>query len=114
MSATTIAMTQALQDYLLGTTVREPELLARLRQETAALPSAGMQISPEQGQLMRLLIELTGARHAHEAQTAVLHARLTIQPAVHHRARERLADGRGRALGVDGNGGSRVVLSLGR
>lgn len=66
MSATTIAMTEALQDYLVGATVREPELLARLRQETAALPSAGMQISPEQGQLMRLLIELTGARRALE------------------------------------------------
>jgi predicted O-methyltransferase YrrM len=66
MSATTIAMTEALQDYLLATTVREPELLARLRHETAALPSAGMQISPEQGQLMRLLIELTGARRALE------------------------------------------------
>jgi predicted O-methyltransferase YrrM len=66
MSATTIAMTKALHGYLLGVTVREPELLARLRRETAALPRAGMQISPEQGQLMRLLIELTGARRALE------------------------------------------------
>ncbi len=66
MSATTIAMTEALYAYLLEATVREPELLARLRRETAALPSAGMQISPEQGQLMRLLIELTGARRALE------------------------------------------------
>lgn len=66
MSATTIAMTEALYGYMLGATVREPELLARLRHETAALPSGGMQISPEQGQLMRLLIELTGARRALE------------------------------------------------
>jgi predicted O-methyltransferase YrrM len=65
MSVATIAMTEALHGYLLQT-VREPELLGRLRQETAALPSGGMQISPEQGQLMSLLVELTGARRALE------------------------------------------------
>jgi predicted O-methyltransferase YrrM len=37
-----------------------------MRRETAALPSGGKQISPEQGQLMRLLIELLGARRALE------------------------------------------------
>jgi caffeoyl-CoA O-methyltransferase len=66
MSAATIAMTEALYGYLLETTVREPEVLRRLRLETAKLPTGGMQISPEQGQLMRLLIELTGARRALE------------------------------------------------
>jgi predicted O-methyltransferase YrrM len=66
MSVATIAMTEALYGYLLKTTLREPDLLARLRAETAALPSAGMQISPEQGQLMGLLIELVGARRALE------------------------------------------------
>jgi predicted O-methyltransferase YrrM len=66
MSAATIAMTEALYGYLLETTVREPEILHRLRLETAKLPTGGMQISPEQGQLMRLLIELTGARRALE------------------------------------------------
>jgi predicted O-methyltransferase YrrM len=66
MSVATIAMTEALYGYLLHTTVREPEVLQRLRAETAQLPTGGMQISPEQGQLMRLLIELTGARRALE------------------------------------------------
>jgi len=66
MSVATIAMTEALHGYLLKTTVREPALLARLRKETAELPSGGMQISPEQGQLMSLLIQLTGARRALE------------------------------------------------
>jgi caffeoyl-CoA O-methyltransferase len=66
MSTATIAMTEALYDYLLHTTVREPDVLQRLRAETARLPTGGMQISPEQGQLMRLLIELTGARRALE------------------------------------------------
>lgn len=59
-------MTEALYGYLLKTTLREPALLTRLRAETAALPSAGMQISPEQGQLMGLLIELMGARRTLE------------------------------------------------
>ena len=66
MSVATIAMTEALYGYLLKTTLREPELLARLRHETASLPSHGMQISPEQGQLMGLLIELIGARRSLE------------------------------------------------
>jgi predicted O-methyltransferase YrrM len=66
MSVATIAMTEALYGHLLKTTLREPALLARLRAETAALPSAGMQISPEQGQLMGLLIELIGARRTLE------------------------------------------------
>lgn len=66
MSASTIAMTEELYGYLLRTTVREPEVLARLRQETARLPRAAMQISPEQGQLMRLLVELTGTKRALE------------------------------------------------
>ena len=66
MSVATIAMTEALYGYLLKTTLREPEILARLRQETAQLSSGGMQISPEQGQLMSLLIELTGAKRTLE------------------------------------------------
>jgi predicted O-methyltransferase YrrM len=66
MSVATIAMTEALHGYLLKTTLREPELLRRLREETAALPNGGMQISPEQGQLMGLLIELIGAQRALE------------------------------------------------
>jgi predicted O-methyltransferase YrrM len=66
MSAATIAMTEALYGYLLRTTVREPDVLLRLRSETAKLPTGGMQISPEQGQLMRLLVELIGARRTLE------------------------------------------------
>ncbi|HVY29194.1 MAG TPA: class I SAM-dependent methyltransferase [Polyangiaceae bacterium] len=66
MSVATIAMTEALYGYLLETTLREPEILARLRRETAALPSGRMQISPEQGQLMALLVELIGARRTLE------------------------------------------------
>jgi predicted O-methyltransferase YrrM len=62
VSATTLSMTDALRDYLLAVTVREPPLLARLREETQRLPSGGMQISPEQGRFMAFLVELLGVR----------------------------------------------------
>jgi predicted O-methyltransferase YrrM len=55
-----------IRDYVLGHGVREPEILARLREETARHPRAQMQIPPEQGQLFELLIKLTGARRALE------------------------------------------------
>ncbi len=50
-----------LYDYLLATSLREPEVLRRLREETAGMPGAGMQIGPEQGQFMALLVDLIGA-----------------------------------------------------
>ena len=66
MSNRTTQVTDALYEYLVRETLREPELLAKLRAETASLPYARMQISPEQGQFMRLLVELIGARRTIE------------------------------------------------
>jgi caffeoyl-CoA O-methyltransferase len=66
MSRRTIQLTDALHEYLLAVSLREPPLLRGLREETAAQPSAGMQISPEQGQFMGLLARLTGARRCLE------------------------------------------------
>ncbi len=51
-----------LHDYILANSLRESEVLRRLREETASLPHAGMQIGPERGQFMALLVELMGAR----------------------------------------------------
>jgi caffeoyl-CoA O-methyltransferase len=62
MSSRMLQMTEALYGYLHRVSLREPEILARLRAETARHPRAGMQISPEQGQFMRLLIELLDVR----------------------------------------------------
>lgn len=62
MSSRTLNMTEALHGYLTGAVSREPAILRELRQETAGMPAAGMQISPEQGQFMQLLIKLLGAR----------------------------------------------------
>lgn len=63
MSRRSIGLDGALSDYLLSVSLREPPLLRRLREETATLGGpAGMQISPEQGQFMALMVKLTGAR----------------------------------------------------
>ncbi len=70
MSARTIQMTDALYAYYRDTTVREPAALARLRAETAALGGVSrMQISPEQGQFMGLLVAMTGAKRLLEVGT---------------------------------------------
>jgi predicted O-methyltransferase YrrM len=66
VSTHTLPITEAIRDYLLKTTVREHPLLQKLREETARMPRAGMQISPEQGQLLGLLVELVGARRCLE------------------------------------------------
>ena len=55
--------------YLLEHSVREPPVLARLRAATADMPGAEMQISPEQGQFMALLLKLIGARRCIELGT---------------------------------------------
>jgi caffeoyl-CoA O-methyltransferase len=66
MSNRTITLTDAIYDYLLGVSLRESEPLRRLRTETAALPHSNMQIAPEQGQFMALLVEIMGVRRALE------------------------------------------------
>jgi predicted O-methyltransferase YrrM len=66
LSNRSIGLDDKLHDYLLSVSLREPELLARLRAETAQDPKARMQISPEQGQFMALLVELISARSALE------------------------------------------------
>jgi predicted O-methyltransferase YrrM len=61
MSNKTLFLTEPLYQYLRGASLREPEILKRLREETSRNPMAGMQISPEQGQFMSLLVKLMGA-----------------------------------------------------
>ncbi len=61
MSRSTIGMAEALSEYLVRVGTREDDDLSALRRETASHPAAGMQISPEQGQLMTMLIKMLGA-----------------------------------------------------
>lgn len=69
MSTRTITLDDRLYHYLQAVSLREADALVRLRMETARLPDARMQISPEQGQFMALLLRLMGARHCLEVGT---------------------------------------------
>jgi caffeoyl-CoA O-methyltransferase len=62
MSNKALNVTSELLDYVRRVGVREPDVLRRLREETSRLPMANMQIAPEQGALMSLLVRLMGAR----------------------------------------------------
>jgi len=55
-----------LLDYIGRVTLREPDILRRLREETSNHPHASMQISAEQGQFIGLLIHLLSARRTLE------------------------------------------------
>jgi O-methyltransferase len=66
MSRPSLGLSPALQAYLVTHGVREHPVQLRLRERTAQLPHGGMQIGPEQGQLMALLVELVGARRVLE------------------------------------------------
>ena len=66
MSANTLFLNQRLYGYMLAVSVRENNILNQLRQETLRYPMHAMQISPEQGQFMSLLIKLMGASRALE------------------------------------------------
>jgi predicted O-methyltransferase YrrM len=64
--------------YVLGCSSREPEVLRRLRETTAPLPESVMQIGPDQGQLMGLLVKLIGARRCLEIGTYTGYSALAV------------------------------------
>jgi predicted O-methyltransferase YrrM len=67
MSNRSMPLTDSLYEYLLSVSLREHPLLAELRAETARDPTnMQLQIAPEQGQLMALLVRLLGARRCLE------------------------------------------------
>jgi caffeoyl-CoA O-methyltransferase len=66
MTRRTLVLDDALYEYLLAHSLREHPALAALREATRTHPRAGMQIAPEQGQLMALLVKLLGARRTIE------------------------------------------------
>ena len=66
MATGDLIVNDQLLDYIGRVTLREPDILRRLREETSVHPYAGMQVSPEQGQFMALLIQLLSARRTLE------------------------------------------------
>jgi len=69
MSNRSIGLADELHAYLLSVGVREPEVLRALREETAELPNAGMQIAPEEGAVLAMLVRMIGARRVLEVGT---------------------------------------------
>ena len=66
MSNTTLDLSPELHKYLLSVSVTESDLLQALRKETLAQEMSVMQISPEQGQMMHLLLKLINGKNAIE------------------------------------------------
>ena len=66
MSNKTFTLPDKLYGYLIDNSLREVDVLRRLREETLRLPMARMQIAPEQGQFMQLLVRALGVRQAIE------------------------------------------------
>ena len=62
MTKQTTGLEETLADYIQSISLREPDILRQLREETAKLSMAQMQISAEQGQFMALLVQLIGAK----------------------------------------------------
>lgn len=78
MSRRTLNLDDALYDYVLGHSLREHPAQAALREATRDHPYAGMQISPEQGQFMALLVRLLGARRTIEVGVFTGYSALTV------------------------------------
>ena len=60
MSNRTLQLTDALYQYMLSHSLREPAILRELREETANDSMSIMQIAPEQGQFLQLLVKMLG------------------------------------------------------
>ena len=78
MSRSTIQVDDALERYLREHSLREHPEQAALREATRAHPAAMMQIGPEQGQFMALLVRLIGARRAIEIGTFTGYSALAV------------------------------------
>ncbi|VEP12979.1 O-methyltransferase MdmC [Hyella patelloides LEGE 07179] len=66
MTDKSLALDEALYKYFQAVSLQESTVLTKLRAETAKLPMSIMQIAPEQGQFMALLVKLIGAKKALE------------------------------------------------
>ena len=82
MSTRSTVLTDTLYEYYIKVTVRESDAHRRLREVTAKMPESMMQIAPEQGQFMALLVKMIGVRRAFEAGTFTGYSALRIAEAL--------------------------------
>ena len=78
MTLRTVAIDDTLFEYVLAQSLREHPAQAALREATRTHPHAGMQISPDQGQFMALLVKLLGARRTLEIGTFTGYSALAV------------------------------------
>jgi predicted O-methyltransferase YrrM len=78
----TLSIDDRVYDYLLSVSLKESDLLAQLRMETAGIEFSEMQIAPEQGQFMAMLVKLMGARRALEIGTFTGYSSVVIATAL--------------------------------
>jgi predicted O-methyltransferase YrrM len=82
MSSSTLQLNEKVHDYLLGHSLRESTACQQLREETRPMKMGMMQVSPEQGQFMAFLVELTGTRKAVEVGTFTGYSALCVAQAL--------------------------------
>ncbi|MBW4518229.1 MAG: class I SAM-dependent methyltransferase [Scytolyngbya sp. HA4215-MV1] len=78
MPLKTAGLDRPFYEYLLSVSLRELPILSQLRQETGLHPRARMQIAPEQGQFMALLVQLIGAKKTLEVGVFTGYSALVI------------------------------------
>jgi len=82
LSNRTLSIDDRIYDYLCDVSVNEPELLRQLREETAQIEYSVMQISPEQGQFMSLLIKMMRVERALEIGTFTGYSSICVASAM--------------------------------
>lgn len=73
-----LELIENIHEYLLNNSLRESDILNRLRLETAKDSAAIMQIPPEQGQFMALLVKILGAKKTLEIGTYTGYSALSV------------------------------------
>jgi caffeoyl-CoA O-methyltransferase len=83
MSSRTLTLTDPVYDYLLSVGTRETDVARELREATRAATRAhGMQISPEQGAFLAVLVKMIGARRTIEVGTFTGYSALVVAQAL--------------------------------
>jgi len=82
LSNRTLSIDDRIYDYICDVSINESELLRQLREETAQIEYSVMQISPEQGQFMSLLIKLMGAKRVIEIGTFTGYSSICVASAM--------------------------------
>jgi caffeoyl-CoA O-methyltransferase len=82
MSRKSIGLSDKLHEYLLSVSLRESDVLRELREETAEHPESEMQIAPEQGQFLQMIVRMIGARRTIEIGTFTGYSALAVAEAL--------------------------------